>query len=140
MLCIAIALRSLTIENTYPHISSMNNPLPLISLVLPAYREEQNIRLIYDELRKVLSTLEGRYNYEIIYVNDGSTDHTWQEIETLCHTDSHVKGVDLSRNFGKELALTAGIEAARGDVIITLDVDGQHPVERIPEFIAKWEE
>lgn len=118
----------------------MTHNLPLISLVLPAYREEQNIRLIYDELHKVLSTLSSRYDYEIIYVNDGSPDRTWQEIESLCSEDSHVKWVDLSRNFGKELALTAGIETATGVAIITLDVDWQHPVERIPEFIARWEE
>jgi glycosyltransferase involved in cell wall biosynthesis len=118
----------------------MNNPHPLISIILPAYREEENISLIYHELTNILQTLASQYRYEIIYVNDWSPDGTWREIDTLCQSDSHVKWVDLSRNFGKELALTAGIEAAQWDAIITLDVDGQHPVEHIPEFIARWEE
>jgi len=90
----------------------MNNSHPLISIVLPAYHEEGSIRPIYDELCVILSTLEGRYRYEIIYVDDGSTDGTWREIDTLSQVDTRVKGVSLSRNFGKELALTAGIEAA----------------------------
>jgi glycosyltransferase involved in cell wall biosynthesis len=114
----------------------MNNPHPLISIILPAYREEENISLIYHELTNILQTLASQYRYEIIYVNDWSPDGTWREIDTLCQSDSHVKWVDLSRNFGKELALTAGIEAAQWDAIITLDVDGQHPVEHIPEFIG----
>ena len=110
----------------------------LISIVIPAYREERNISHIYGELLSVLTTLD-TYSFEIIFVNDGSPDHTWREIEQLCNTDERVKGVNLSRNFGKELAITAGLEHARGDAIITIDADGQHPVERIPEFIQEWE-
>jgi glycosyltransferase involved in cell wall biosynthesis len=81
----------------------------LLSLVIPAYREERNISYIYGELIPVLASLSA-YDYEIIFVNDGSPDHTWQEIEELCNTDERVKGVNLSRNFGKELAITAGLE------------------------------
>lgn len=110
----------------------------LLSIVIPAYREERNISYIYGELVPVLSTLEG-YNYEIIFVNDGSPDKTWQEIERLCEGDTRVKWVNLSRNFGKELALFAGVENASGDAIITMDADGQRPVKTILDFIHAWE-
>jgi dolichol-phosphate mannosyltransferase len=72
-------------------------------------------------------------------VNDGSTDRTWHEIEKLCEKDDTVKWVNLSRNFGKELAITAGLEHSRWQAVITLDADGQHPVDRIPEFVSEWE-
>lgn len=111
----------------------------LISIVIPAYREEKNIPLIYDELVAILHPLKW-YDYEIIFVNDGSPDRTWQAIERLCDKDTRVRWVNLSRNFGKELALTAWLESTEGDAVITLDADGQHPVEKIPEFIEKWEE
>ena len=78
----------------------------LLSIVIPAYREEKNISYIYEELIRVLDTLTG-YDYEIVFVNDGSPDRTWQEIEKLCEIDRRVKGVNLSRNFGHQAALTA---------------------------------
>lgn len=109
-----------------------------LSIVIPAYREEKNISYIYQELLPILHSLEG-YHYEIIFVNDGSPDRTWHEIEKLCESDERVKWVNLSRNFGKELAITAGLEHSTGDAVITLDADGQHPVDRIPEFIREWE-
>jgi polyisoprenyl-phosphate glycosyltransferase len=111
----------------------------LLSIVIPAYREEKNISFIYNELVAVFNELP-QYDFEIVYVNDGSPDGTWKEIEKLCESDTRVKGINLSRNFGKELALTAGLEYASGDAIITIDADGQHPVEKIPAFIEKWEE
>jgi polyisoprenyl-phosphate glycosyltransferase len=111
----------------------------LVSIVIPAYREEKNISYIYHELQVVLQTIHHDYHYEIIFVDDGSPDTTWSEIEKLCDGDEHVRGVRLSRNFGKELAITAGLEHAKGDVVITLDADGQHPVDRIPEFLHEWE-
>ncbi len=112
----------------------------LISIVLPAYREEENIALIYDELIDVLSKIQDKYNYEIIYVNDGSPDDTWNEIVKLCQIDKNVKWVNLSRNFGKEIALTAWVEKSSWDAVITMDVDWQHPVKKLPNFIKKWEE
>lgn len=111
----------------------------LLSIVIPAYREEKNISYIYSELVPVLSILEW-YDYEIIFVNDGSPDKTWQEIERLCESETRVKWVNLSRNFGKELAITAWLEHTQGDAVITLDADGQHPVEKIPDFIHEWNE
>jgi polyisoprenyl-phosphate glycosyltransferase len=71
----------------------------LLSIVIPAYREEKNISYVYGELVPILQSLHHDYHYEIIYVNDGSPDNTWKEIEKLCESDEHVKGVNLSRNF-----------------------------------------
>ncbi len=113
--------------------------LQLLSIVIPAYREQKNIAYIYGELVPVLESLsDSKYDYEIIFVNDGSPDNTWHEIEKLCETDTRVKWVNLSRNFGKELAITAGLEHARWDAVITMDADGQHPVEKIPDFLSEW--
>lgn len=79
----------------------------LLSIVIPAYREERNISYIYSELLPILRSLHHAYRYEIIFVDDGSPDGTWKEIEKICEADEHVRGVRLSRNFGKELAITA---------------------------------
>lgn len=114
----------------------------LISLVLPAYNEQKNIPLIYDALlHAVIPKISDRYDIEMIFVNDGSSDEgkTRWEIAILWQKDPRVKGINLSRNFGKEIALTAGIEAAKGEAVITLDVDGQHPITKIPAFIEEWE-
>ena len=117
----------------------MSAPKKLISIVLPSYREEKNVPLIYRELSEVLQKISEKYEYEIIFVNDGSPDNTWEEILKLCEKDDRVKGVNLSRNFGKEVALSAGVDMASSDAVITLDGDGQHPVEKIPLFIEEWE-
>lgn len=111
----------------------------LISIVLPAYKEEKNISLIYNEIQKVFSDLEKNYNFEIIFVNDWSPDNTWDEILKLCEKDKCVKWINLSRNFWKEIAITAGIESSVWDAVITLDWDWQHPVDKIPKFIKFWE-
>ena len=109
----------------------------LISLVIPAYREEKNIPLIYKEIGTTLLSME-EYDFEVIFINDGSPDSTWEEIAKLSKQDKRVKWINLSRNFGKEICLTAGIEHALWDAVITLDWDGQHPVEQIPNFITEW--
>ena len=111
----------------------------LISIVIPAYKEEKNIPLIYIELKDILKTIKDKYNYEIIFVNDGSADNTWLEIEKIALQDEKVKWINFSRNFGKEIAISAWIESSLGDAIITLDWDWQHPVEKIPNFIKEWE-
>ncbi len=111
----------------------------LISLVLPAYREEKNISLVYAELTKTLKTIEQNYDYEIIFVNDWSPDNTWEEISKICEIDTKVKWINFSKNFWKEIALTAWIHEALWDAIITLDWDGQHPIVKIPDFITEWE-
>lgn len=107
-----------------------------ISIVIPAYNEEENIRPVYDALRNILADTE--CVYEIIFVDDGSQDGTLAAIEQLRREDPRVQYLQFSRNFGKELAISAGIMNAQGDAIIMLDCDLQHPPELIPRFIEKW--
>lgn len=107
----------------------------LISILIPAYNEEENIVLIHKELKKVLSS----YNYEIIFVDDGSIDGTETVLDSLAKEDDKVKYLQFSRNFGKESAISAGLDMANGCAVLTIDADMQHPVELIPEFIKRWE-
>jgi len=108
-----------------------------ISIIVPVYNEEKNIPLIGAELSKLFLTLS--YNYEIIFVNDGSTDLSQGAIDSLTKKDPKIKSIEFSRNFGKEMATTAGLNHAKGDCAIIIDADLQHPVEIIPQFIADWE-
>ena len=110
----------------------------LISVVLPSYNEEQNLPLIYAELSTVLG--ETPYDYELLFVNDGSRDRTWDVICELAAEDERVHGLNLSRNFGHHAALQAGLEAARGDAVITMDADLQHPTALIPQLLQQWED
>lgn len=110
---------------------------PLLSVVLPSYNEEANISLVYNELRKYID--EKKFKYELLFINDGSGDGTWGEIEKISNLDPSVKGVNFSRNFGHHAALEAGLIIAKGDVVITMDSDLQHPPSLIPELIRKWE-
>lgn len=114
--------------------------MKLISLIVPAYNEEKNIRPVHEKLTEVLKPLKDKYAFEIIFVNDGSRDNSEAEIEKAAQTDPSVRYVFFSRNFGKELATTAGINSCKGDACIMIDCDLQHPAELIPEFIKKWEE
>ena len=109
-----------------------------LSVVLPSYNEEENIPLIYAELEKYIDAK--RFDYEIIFVNDGSQDETWQQIEKLSKKHTAVKGVNFSRNFGHALALEAGLCEAKGDVVIMMDADLQHPPKLIPKLISKYDE
>ncbi len=110
---------------------------PLISCVVPAYNEAANLRLLIPQLSATLATLSSRF--EIIVVDDGSTDDTAFAVVELA-ASYPVKCLFLSRNFGKESALTAGIHEARGDAVVLMDSDLQHPVAVIPVFFAKWRE
>lgn len=112
-------------------------PEPLISVVIPAYNEAANLRLLIPQLTTTLATLSPRV--EIIIVDDGSSDDTAVTAVALA-ADYPVKCLLLSRNFGKEAALTAGIHEARGDVVVLMDSDLQHPVSMIPVFYAQWRE
>jgi dolichol-phosphate mannosyltransferase len=108
-----------------------------ISLIIPVYNEEKNIPLLYESIKKVMENIAvGR---ELIFVNDGSVDGSLEELKKIKVADQWVKIIDFSRNFGKEIATTAGIDHCIGDACIMLDADLQHPVELIPEFIKKWE-
>src|ERR1700694_3054227 len=94
-----------------------------LSIVCPAYKEEEVLPLFHRELTAVLGRLEGNVRVEILYVDDGSPDRTLEVMKALAAQDPRVRFFSLSRNFGKEAALLAGMEHARGDVVITLDSD-----------------
>lgn len=108
----------------------------LISIVISAFNEENNICPLLDALKKLESV---NYDFEYICVDDGSSDNTEQKIEGAAKKNKNIKLISFSRNFGHEIAMTAGMDAASGDAVIFMDADLQHPPEKIPEFIQKWE-
>ena len=108
----------------------------MISVVLPAYNEKDNIVPAIKEISEVLKT--SGEDYELVFVSDGSSDGTYDEILKASGEDPHVKGAEFSRNFGKEAAIFAGLSLAIGDAVIVMDCDLQHPVSAIPEMIEKW--
>ena len=112
----------------------------LISFVVPVYNEEQAVGNFYQSM--LLPELEKLkdFDYELIFVEDGSRDHTRDIINSLADRNKKIKTIILSRNFGKEVALTAGIREAKGDAIITMDSDGQQPPALIHKFIKAWQE
>lgn len=103
-----------------------------ISLVIPLLNEEESLPELTDWIVKVMQ--ENRYSYEIIYVDDGSTDSSWQVIEKLRATNPNVKGIKFQRNYGKSAGLNEGFRAAQGDVVITMDADLQDSPDEIPEL------
>lgn len=109
---------------------------PLLSIIVPVLNEERCLGAFYAELSAVLKSLDIRH--EVIFVDDGSTDGTMRVIEGLRAGDPAVAAVCLSRNFGHQTALTAGLDFAAGDVVITLDADLQHPPALIREMLARW--
>ena len=111
---------------------------PSLSVVIPAYCEAGNLLKLYQELIAVLSVEE--ITWELIIVDDGSTDGTWGEVFALHQRDPRVKGLRLSRNFGHQYALFAGLSNAVGQVVITMDADLQHPPAVIPQLLAHWHE
>ena len=108
-----------------------------LSVIIPVFNEEKNIPRVYARVLAVLGKLP--YEKEIIFIDDGSTDGSVREIGALAQKDSRVKSVEFSRNFGKEIATTAGIHNASGDAIVLIDADLQHPPEIISEFVNEWE-
>jgi len=111
---------------------------PEISIVVPLYNEEKNIRLMYDRL--VSSILKITSNFEIIYVNDGSNDNSFLELVKLSNEDERVKYINFSRNFGHQIAVTAGLDYSKGAAVVIIDGDLQDPPEVIPEMYAKHKE
>lgn len=109
---------------------------PLISVVVPVYEEAANLRAFLSSVTTELTKTGCRF--ELIIVDDGSPDDTWQILSDEARTISTLHGLRLSRNFGKELALCAGLERARGDAVIVMDGDGQHPPGLLPEMIRLW--
>lgn len=109
---------------------------PIISAVIPAYNENQGISVAITHIADILNTCESAW--EIIVVDDGSHDQTFQQICLLSEAEPRIKGVSLSRNFGKEAAMLAGLAHAKGEAVIIIDADLQHPPSFIPEMVDKW--
>lgn len=110
----------------------------MLSVIIPAYNEEENIVPAADTIGTVLRNAD--IGYELIFVNDGSTDESWSVVHALSERDPAVRGLCFSRNFGKEAAIFAGISAARGDCCVVIDCDLQHPPEKIVEMYRLWEQ
>ncbi|HEX5385190.1 MAG TPA: glycosyltransferase family 2 protein [Gemmatimonadales bacterium] len=108
----------------------------LLSIVVPAYCEEGNVARLHDELSRVL--LDENVAWELVIVDDGSTDATWERIRELGRSDPRVRGIRLSRNFGHQYALLAGLAHARGDVVVSMDADLQHPPAVVPRLLDEW--
>jgi len=109
---------------------------PVLSVVVPMHDESENVRPFYDRTRAVLDAIGEPW--EIVCVDDGSRDDTLAQLIALHRADPRVAVIELSRNFGKEIALTAGIDAARGDAVVPIDADLQDPPELIPDLVARW--
>ena len=111
----------------------------LITALIPAYNEEECIYELYNRVTSVLKNLKN-YDYEILIINDGSKDNTLFILEELHNQDNHVQYVNLARNYGKETAMAAGFDYAKGDVVVILDADLQDPPELIPDMLIHYEE
>ncbi len=111
--------------------------LPKLSIVVPSFNEELNLKKFYEEVSSVLEQLN--YTWEIIIVDDGSQDNSLEILETLYRADSRIKSISFSRNFGNQMAISAGLEAVDGDVVIVMDADLQQPPTMIPILLSYWE-
>jgi dolichol-phosphate mannosyltransferase len=118
--------------------SSSQKKSRIVSIAIPVYNEVESIPILYDRLKPVLQKLP--FVFEIIFVDDGSDDGTYVAIQKLRQQDHRIKAISFSRNFGHQAALTAGLQYAAGDAVITMDGDLQHPPSLIPTLIEKWQE
>lgn len=110
-----------------------------ISIVIPVYREAKNLRLLYERLESVTTKMPS-FAWDYVFVNDGSPDNSLEVLANLAEKDKRCKVIDLSRNFGKEIALSAGVhEAEYSDAVICIDADLQHPPELMPELVSRWQ-
>jgi polyisoprenyl-phosphate glycosyltransferase len=121
-------------QDVFPH-SVRRTWQPAISVIVPAFNEATGLDIFHGRLLSALAAMD---SWEVIYVNDGSTDGTLSVIEALSRADDRVAVVSLSRNFGKEIAITAGLDHAAGDAVVVIDADLQDPPEVIPDLIAAW--
>lgn len=110
-----------------------------ISVIIPAYNEEQSLPMLYRRLTEVMASMPS-YSWELMFVNDGSSDRTLEILQKLRAEDNRVNYVDLSRNYGKEVAMLAGFDYVSGDCAVIMDADLQHPPQMIASFVEKWEE
>ncbi len=115
--------------------------MKLISIVVPCFNEQEVFAESYKRLTDTLSQLDvQKYTYELIFVNDGSKDNTLQQIQAAVASDKHVKGINFARNFGHQIAITAGLDLCKGDAAVVIDADLQDPPHVILEMIEKWEQ
>ncbi len=110
-----------------------------ITIIIPAYNEEESLEKLYDRLSKVVNGITN-YEFEMLFINDGSKDRTKEILKELREKDNRVSYVNFSRNFGKETAMMAGMDYAKGDAVVFIDADLQDPPELIPELIKYWEQ
>lgn len=110
----------------------------LISIVIPVYNEEKQVRETVRVIGEIMA--KNQINYEFIFIDDGSRDQTWRELKQLGAADPKIQAIKLSRNFGKESALCAGLEAVSGDACVVMDADLQHPPTLIPEMVRLWKD
>jgi len=111
---------------------------PYVSVLVPVLNEEESLPELNERLRDALTGM--RRPYEIIYINDGSTDRTEEILEAFHHGDEHIKVIEFNRNYGQHMALFAGFDFARGEIVVTIDADLQNPPEEIPRLVEKAEE
>lgn len=111
-----------------------------IGFIFPVYNEEGNIIVLQKELQKILETIKKKYDYEIIFVNDGSSDGSLEKLVQIHEKDKNIQIINLSRNFGHQIAITAGLDYTKADCTIIMDADLQDPPEVCLEMIKKWEE
>jgi polyisoprenyl-phosphate glycosyltransferase len=112
--------------------------LPLVTIVCPVFNEEQTVPLFYERLKAALAPAEAKVRFEILFMNNRSTDGTLAAIEKLRAIDPRVQVITFSRNFGYQASITAGMQNARGDAVMNIDVDCEDPPEMIPQFVDLW--
>ena len=117
----------------------MENEKKLVSILVPAYNEEEVLNMLYERLVKIMDSIK-KYNFEVLLVNDGSKDNTFSIMKDLRNKDKRFCFLNLSRNYGKETAMIAGLDYIKGDCVILIDADLQDPPELIPEMLKFWEE
>ena len=117
----------------------MENEKKLVSILVPAYNEEEVLNMLYERLVKIMDNIK-KYNFEVLLVNDGSKDNTFSIMKDLRNKDKRFCFLNLSRNYGKETAMIAGLDYIKGDCVILIDADLQDPPELIPEMLKFWEE
>ena len=108
-----------------------------ISIVIPIYNEAPNVTPLYKTVTSVMKSLPHRF--ELIFVDDGSSDDSVAKLRQVAKKDKRARVIELARNFGKEIAVTAGLHKAKGDAAIIMDADLQHPPELLPQFVSEWE-
>ena len=111
----------------------------LVTILVPAYNEQDVLNMLYDRLKNIMDNLTN-YDFEVLLVNDGSKDDTLKIMKNLRAVDSRICYLNLSRNYGKETAMIAGLDYAKGDCVIIIDADLQDPPELIPDMLKFWEE